>query len=197
MTNPILIIVSPDNPMVREIINRFPLLDVRHARGADDIAALTEVADQVASIVIHLKTQDEWVHFDFLRTCFAETPIFAIISSAVAEQEDDYNALHRATEYGAESIYSEPVNFDALVQAIRKASSKSAAHPDFTGEVRGLSAEHLELSIKINQQLSRLHTETSNVLNLVSESFRKPDSASIGDLRDILRHIETVSLKNY
>jgi DNA-binding NarL/FixJ family response regulator len=196
MTNPIIIVISPENKTLEEIRGRFPLFDVRPALGADDISALTAVASQVAAVVIHLKTQDEWVNFDFLRTCFAGTPIFAILNAANAE-EDEYNALKRATEYGAELTYSEPVNFDTLAQAIRKASTKSAVLPNYQSEVRGLSTEHLELSIKINQQISRLHQETSKVMYTVSESFRNPDAGSIGELRDILRHIETVSFESY
>lgn len=196
MTNPIIIVVSPEKQTLEEIRSRFPLLDVRLAVGADDIAALTEVSDQVASIVIQLKTQDEWVIFDFLRTCFVRIPIFAILSSTVGEK-DEYNALNRATEYGAEMSYSEPVNFDTLAHSIRKASTKSAAHPDFSGEVRGLTTEHLELSIKINQQISRLQLETSNVLSRVSESFRNPDASQVGNLRDILRHMETLRVESY
>jgi DNA-binding NarL/FixJ family response regulator len=187
-----IIVVGSGNTSFEAIQKHFPLYDVRHLKSADDITALTAGAVLPLAAVVNLDSQDDWVNYDFLRTCFSQVPQFAIIGSSDFLR-DSYNWFERATEYGAEGIFSDPVNYEVVAQAIRKTAPKKNSAAVFDGAVCSVSSEHLELSIQINNQISRLQKEASEVLTTVGESFRNPNASGIKTLRERLRHLESMS----
>lgn len=161
------ILVIGSDLLVRDNLQKyFPNTLIQSALNIETINQVVKSSEQLAAVILHLDSSSQWIHMEFLQSCYPSVPKFAIVGYRDNSVDDSREPTSLALEYGAAYVFIAPPDY------VRIARRLSGTIPDLSSPIFDVQEIRREMLKEVRSELDRLETENEEM----KVKLRVPDS---------------------
>lgn len=175
------ILVIGSDLSVRDNLQKFfPNTQIQSALNIETINKVVKSSEQLAAVILHLDNSSQWIHMEFLQSCYPSVAKFAIVGYR-DNSFDDREPVSLALEYGAAYVFIAPADY------VQIARSLARTIPELPSPVFDLQEVRREILKEVMSELNRLETENEDLASSVKVPDTHPTFADV-DILNTVHH---------